>query len=298
MQYRTLGNTEFRVSTVALGCWAIVGDETWGPQDEQTSLDTLRAAIDAGVNFFDTAEMYGNGYSEILLGKVLPAFRDKVFIASKVHREKLTAEEVYKACHQSLDRLKTEYLDLYQIHWPCRTVPYEETYRALEQLRKQGKIRAIGICNFGPKDLGDFLKIGETASNQISYSMLFRAPEFGIQDLCRKHKISILPYSPLMQGLLTGKFTSADQVLARIQKMCDTIQQPMADVALAWLLSRGAVTSLIAGARTPEQVRENARAGDLVLSKEILDELTNLTDPIKNLLGPNCDMWQTESRYQ
>ncbi len=306
-----------------------MGDETWGPQEEQTSLDTLRAAIDAGITLFDTAEMYGNGYSETLLGKVLPPVRDKVVIASKVHRPELTADQVFDACHQSLTRLKTDYLDLFQIHWPCRTVPLEETYRALDQLRKQGKIRAIGICNFGPKDLADYVQIGDCVSNQISYSMLFRAAEFEIQPLCSKHNISILPYSPLMQGLLTGKFTSADQVpegrartrlfasarprarhsekgcegetfelISKIQKVCDSLQQPMADVALAWLLSRDAVSSLIAGARNPQQVHENARAADLVLSKDTLNQLTALTEPVKSILGPNPDMWQTESRYR
>jgi aryl-alcohol dehydrogenase-like predicted oxidoreductase len=331
MQYRTLGQTDLQVSVVAMGCWAIVGGFNWGPQDESDSLATIRAALDAGINFFDTAEMYGDGYSEELLAKVLPSRRAEVIIASKVSQQNLAAGQVQAACERSLRRLQTDYIDLYQIHWPNRDVPFEETLRALEDLRAAGKIRYIGVSNFGRQDMPAMLRAGRYESNQVPYNLLWRAIEFDIQPQCVEHRISILPYSPLMQGLLTGKFRSADEVpadrartrhfssvrefvrhggpgcepetfatIAAIQQICDDLNQPMAEVALAWLLAQPAVTSVIAGARTPQQMLTNARAAALTLSAETVRRLTAATDALKQQLGPDPDMWAPvdQSRYR
>lgn len=175
MRYRKLGQTDIIVSVIAMGCWPIVGDFTWGPQDEADSIATIHAALDAGINFFDTAEMYGNGYSEELLGRALAGRRHEVVIASKVGSEHLAADQVIRAGEGSLRRLRTDYIDLYQIHWPSRTVPLAETMAALERLRQQGKVRAIGVSNFGLGDLGDLLAIGRPETNQLPYSLLWRA---------------------------------------------------------------------------------------------------------------------------
>ena len=329
MVYRELGDTGLSVSAVAMGCWAIVGDATWGPQDEADSLATIEAAIDAGISFFDTAEAYGDGYSEELLGKVLPAHRDRVIIASKFGSNRHSAQEVQTACEQSLKRLRTDTIDLYQIHWPSPELPFEEAVSALSALRDQGKVRAVGISNFGVQDLGDFLKVGKTQTNQLAYNLLFRALEYAIRPMCEAEGIGILCYSPLAQGLLTGKFRSADEVpegrartrlfaakrpqakhgepgcegavfesISRIRKVCDGLGQPMADVALAWLIHQTGVTSVLAGLRTVDQARENARAGSLRLTDDVLAELTAATDPVKTALGENPDMWNHESRLR
>ena len=335
MQYRKLGRTDIPVSAIAMGCWVLAGDATWGPQDMAESIATVHAALDAGVNLFDTAEGYGGGDSESVLGQALLGRRHEAVIATKVGRANLSGGEVTRACEASLQRLRTDYVDLYQIHWPSRAVPLPETLEALERLREQGKVRAIGVCNFGLHDLSDLTKIpsrgqaiGQAETNQLPYSLLWRAIEYELRQRCVDEGIGILCYSPLAQGLLTGKFRSAGDVpdgrartrlfsgkrsearhgqagceaetfaaIDRIRHICDEIRQPMANVALAWLLHQSGVTSAIAGARRPDQIRQTAQAADLALPPEILTRLTDATEETKRIVGPNPDMWQSESRF-
>jgi len=325
MKYRRLGKTDIKVSPVAMGCWAIAGDHTWGPQDEADSIATIHAALDAGVNFFDTAEGYGNGYSEEVVGKALRDRREEAIIATKVSASHLSQDEIVKACGRSLKRLQSDYIDLYQIHWPSRTIPLDETMYALERLREQGKIRAIGVCNFAAQDLTDLLAVGHVETDQLPYSLLWRAIEYGIQPKCVEKRIGILCYSPLLQGLLTGKFATPDDVpesrgrtrhfskkrpetrhgengreeetfaaIAAIRRICKEIGKPMTEVALAWLLYQPAVTAVLAGARRPEQIYQNVRAAELALTPGVVNELAEATTELKELFGTNPDMWQPE----
>jgi myo-inositol catabolism protein IolS len=329
MRYCKLGKTDLPVSVIAMGCWALAGDATWGPQEEAESLATVHAALDAGVNFFDTAEGYGGGDSESVLGRALVGRRSEAVIATKVSRANLSALEVQQACEHSLRRLQTDYIDLYQIHWPSRTVPLDETMDALERLREQGKVRAIGVCNFGKGDLADLLQTSRVESNQLPYSLLWRAIEYEIQQSCVDENLGILCYSPLAQGLLTGKFATPDDVpegrarirlfsddrpmarhgdsgcedevfsaLDKIWPICVALGQPMAQVALGWVLHQPGVTSVIAGARTPEQMRRNAEAADLALSAETMAHLAQATQEVKDCVGPNADLWQSVSRFR
>jgi len=327
MEYKQLGQTELMVSVVALGCWGLISDWNWGEQDRSDSIATVHAALDAGINFFDTAEAYGDGESEVILGQTLAGVRHEVVIASKVSPNHLSTAEVRSACEDSLRRLKTDYIDLYQIHWPNHDLPISETMETLEQLQQQGKIRAIGVCNFGAQDLSDLLAVGQTQSNQLPYSLLWRAVEFEVQPECLENNIGILAYSPLMQGLLTGKFASADEVpegrartrhfskerpLARhsdpgceretfaaieeIRRISRDVEQPMAQVALAWLLHQPGVTAVLAGARRPDQIKQNAQAAAVALPAEAVTRLSEVTEAVKQKLGPNLDLWQTASR--
>ena len=202
MKYRPLGKTDLSVSVVAMGCWSIVGDRTWGQQSEKESIATLEAALEAGINFFDTAEGYGNGYSEQLLGKAFSGHRSEVIIASKPKSSKASTPELKRACEDALQRLNTDYIDLYQVHWPNRSVPFEQTYAGLQELLQEGKIRTIGLCNFGVGDLSDYLQKCHAASNQLPYNLLWRAIEFEIKPLCLEHDIGILSYSSLAQAFL------------------------------------------------------------------------------------------------
>jgi myo-inositol catabolism protein IolS len=329
MKYRELGKTEITVSVVAMGCWALAGDATWGAQDQAASTATVRAALDAGVNFFDTAEGYGGGDSELVLGRALAGRRHEAIIATKASGSHLSEAELQQACERSLERLRTDYVDLYQIHWPRRTVPLAETLGAMEKLRQQGKVRAIGVCNFGLGDLSDLLQAGGAETNQLPYSLLWRAIEYQIRQRCVDEGLGILCYSPLAQGLLTGKFSSPDEVpagrartrhfsaerpqvrhgeagceaqvfaaLEKIRRICDELGQPMAKVALAWLSRQPGVTSVIAGARKPEQIQQTALAADLTLSPETVGALSEATEEVKRALGSNPDMWQSEGRFR
>lgn len=331
MEYRKLGASGLSVSAVAMGCWALAGDATWGPQTEADSIATIHAALDAGVTLFDTAEGYGAGDSESLLGRALAAGgrRHRAVIATKVGRSNLSASQVQQACEDSLRRLQTDYIDLYQIHWPSRSVPLHETVGTLERLREQGKMRAFGVCNFGVQDLSDLLTIGQIETNQLPYSLLWRAIEYEIQAKCVAENIGILCYSSLAQGLLTGKFASADEVpegrartrlfaghrpqarhgepgceaeafaaIEHIRRMCGTLHQPMARVAVAWLLRQPGVTAVIAGARRPDQIQETAQAAAITLTPETVDELSTATAKLKDVIGSNPDMWQSTSRFR
>ncbi len=329
MKYRKLGDTDITVSAIAMGCWAIVGDQTWGPQDESQALDAIHAALDLGVTTFDTAEGYGRGYSEEMLGRALEGRRDEAVILTKVSSGHLAADELTAACDRSLKRLKRDYIDLYQVHWPSRRVPLEETWRALDRLREKGKIRAIGVSNFGVEDLSNILQLGSVASNQLAYSLLFRAIEYEIQPLCVNENVGIVAYSPLMQGLLTGKFATVEEVplgrartrhfasaraqadhdepgheeetfraLGSIREIAEATGHPMETLALGWLLAQEGVASVLAGARNVSQITDNVRAADTELSLPVLSDLTEATNKLKADMGHNADMWLSTPRIR
>ena len=329
MIYNKIGSAGVSVSAIVMGCWGIGGGYTWGDQDEKASIDTIRAAVELGINLFDTAEFYSDGYSEEVVGKGLKGLRDRVMIATKVWVDNLAKDKVITACEGSLRRLQTDYIDLYQIHWPNHEVPVDETLEAMEQLKREGKIRHVGVSNFGVEDLSDALKVGNLATNQMAYSLLFRALEFGILEKCIASNVDILAYSPLAQGLLTGKFKSAadvDDERARqrfyskdrsgtvhdengyedtvfeaiddIGKICDALGEPMTHVALAWVLQQPGVAAVLAGARHPDQIAMNARAVELVLPDDVMTQLNKATDMLKAQMGSNADPWRTASRIR
>lgn len=329
MRYRKLGMTDSDISEIALGCWAIGGGHTWGKQNEKDSIDTIRAAVDLGINLFDTAEFYSDGYSEEVVGKGLRNGRDKVMIATKVWVDNMERDKVIAACEGSLKRLQTDYIDLYQVHWPNWGVPVEETLEAMEQLKQDGKIRHMGVCNFGVTDLTAVLSAGDVITNQMAYSLLFRALEFEILDKCIASTVGVLAYSPLAQGLLVGKFDSPEAVdderarqrfysknrpgtvhdedgyekevfaaMAEIRSVCEEIGVPMAHVALAWVLQQPGVNAVLAGARQPDQVIMNAQATEIELTADILEKLNLVTERLKTKMGPNADPWRTASRIR
>lgn len=329
MEYRKIGTTDVEASVVSLGGWAIATDKTWGHQAEGDSIATIHAALDLGINYFDTAEGYGKGESEVVLGKALAGRRQQVLIVTKIEvdLEYVPGDEVIRRCEASLRRLNTDYIDIYRIHWPSRITPLDDTIAAMEKLRQQGKVRYLGLANFGARDIDDVLSLTYAGSNEFAYNLLFRAIEVEILPTCIEHSISIIAYSPLAQGLLTGKFSSADEVpenrartrhfsrarrqtvhgqpgheaavfaaVERIRHICRELDHPMAAVALAWLLHQPGVTSVLAGARHPDQVRENARAADIKLAPNVVAALCQATEELKQAMGSNPDMWRAESR--
>jgi len=327
MKYRRLGRTDIHVSVVCLGGWALVGDSTWGEQEKDDSIAAVRAALEAGVNFLDTAEAYGSGQSEEVLAEALGAARKDVVIATKVSQGNLHPRRLRRSCEESLRRLKTDYIDLYQMHWPSPKVPPADALAAMQELKAEGKIRVIGVSNFGAGFLRELLAAGRVESNQLCYSLLWRPIEYEIQPLCVRNDVGILCYSPLCQGLLTGKFSNADEVpegrartrlfsgkrpqsrhgqagaeaetfeaIAKIRGICSSLGRPMGTVALAWLLAQPGVTSVIAGARNASQATENAQAAELDLPADVIRQLSAATQKVKELMGANADMWQSDSR--
>lgn len=329
MEYRRLGQTDIQVSVIALGCWPFAGGAVWGEQDDDVSVATVHAALDAGINFFDTAEGYENGHSERVLGRGLKGRRGEAIIATKVSASHLTRADVIKACEQSLVNLQTDYIDLYQIHWPNWQVPLVETVEALQQLKQQGKIRAIGVSNFGVQDLREMVTLSECTTDQLPYSLLWRVIEREIQPLCLEQNVGLICYSPLAQGLLTGRYATADDVpdglsrirlyansrpmaqhsepgceaevfaaLKEVRRIADELGQPMATMALAWVKQQPGITSLLVGARKPEELHWNLPVLDLTLPADVVAELARVTEPVKTKLGNNPDMWMSISRMR
>jgi aryl-alcohol dehydrogenase-like predicted oxidoreductase len=290
---------------------------------------TVHTALDLGINTFDTAEFYGGGRSEEVLGKALQGRRDGAVIATKVWVDNMDREGVVRSCEGSLKRLRTDHIDLYLIHWPNREVALEETLEAMLSLERSGKVRSVGVCNFGVKDLDDAFTATPPIVDQLPYSMLFRAVEYEILDACKKHDLPVLAYSALAQGVLTGKYSSAADVdderarirfyskdrpgtvheeagyeeqifeaLPRIRSICQSAGVSMAHAAILWLLQRPAVRAVLVGARTADQVRKNAEAFDFVLPEQTVQQLAKVTDPLKSAMGENPDMWRTTSRFR
>jgi aryl-alcohol dehydrogenase-like predicted oxidoreductase len=331
MRYTTLPGTDLRVSVIAMGSWALAGDMAWGDQSEADSLASARAAVDAGITFFDTAPGYGEGLSEQRLGMGLEGLRQKVVIATKIGPDTMRTQAVAASVERSLRYLRTDYIDLIQIHWPSREVPLSETLEALEALKRQGKVRAIGVSNFGALDLAEALKLGVPVTNQLPYSLLSRAIEYQIVPACARAGVGVLCYSPLLWGLLAGSYSSPDavpdgrarsrhfsparkltrhqeagceretfQAIAAIGAIASRLGVSMARLAVAWLLHQPQVTSVLTGIRRPEQAVANAEAASLTLDAATLAALAEATEPVKRALGENPDLWQSgqSSRYR
>ena len=332
MKYRKLGQTDIDVSVICQGTWSLVSKDvtrTWKSNDLEDSIAAINASLEAGINFFDTAEMYGSGEAEIILAEALEKRRKNVVIASKIARPRMDRQTVRDACEASLARLKTDYIDLYQIHWPNDAVPVAETIAAMEELRAEGKIRALGVSNFGVSYASEAIAENRVEANQLCYNLLMRSIEYEVKPFCEENDISILCYSPICQGLLSGKFAAPDDVpsdrartrlfskdrprsnhgepgceeqafraIGEIREICDSLGEPMVDVSMAWLLDQPAVTSVIVGSRNVAQARENAHAADIELPSDVIASLSAATQQVKNYLGTNCDPWQSDSRLE
>lgn len=327
MQTTTIPHTDIEVSRVAFGCMSTAPNPTYDGIPDDEAVKTIHAAIEVGINFFDNAPAYGNGHAEEQLGHAIHDRRDKVVIATKASGQTLTYDEITKDCEDSLKRLQTDVIDLHQIHWPRRQVPLEESIRAMEDLKAAGKVRAIGVCNFGPQDLTELLEIITPSVNQVVYSLLARGVEIDTGPLCHEHNVGLLCYSPMAQGLLTGKYQHADEVPAerartrhfastrpqarhsdpgceaetfaaiqRVAAVAQRLDQPMAQVALAWCLHQPGVTAVLAGASKVSQVHSNAAAADIQLDADTLAELDDATRGVKEAMGASLDMWATPAR--
>ena len=330
MRYAMLGNTGIEVSRMALGCWPFAGGRVWGTQDDDDSISAVHASLDAGVTFFDTAEGYSDdSNSEEVLGRALVGRRDEAVIATKIGNAHLHPSMVVEHCEASLERLQTDYIDLYQIHWPNHDVPIEDTMAELIKLQDSGKVRALGVCNFGVRDVKDILECGAIVTNQLPYNLIWRALEFAIKPTCVANNVGIICYSPLQQGLLTGRYATPGDVpaglsrtrhfnrdreqaihgeegceeetfaaIAAVLKIAEEAGEHPAKVSLAWLLAQKGVTSLLVGARNAEEVALNTPAFDYDLPLAVVDALSVATENLKQILGENADFWQSPSRMR
>ncbi len=314
MIYRSLGRTGMQVSVACLGTMTFGWEpQDWG-SDEETAQDIVSAAIDLGINFFDTADVYARGTSEKILGKALKSSREKVVLATKCHGKMHDTDpnmfgnsrkHIIEACDASLKRLKTDWIDLYQIHRPQPSIPIDETLRALDDLIHQGKIRYAGCSTFAgwqaceayyvAKSLG----INSFVTEQPPYNLLDRRIERDLLPFCRTYNWGVIPWSPLAGGILSGKYLDgsgtgarysssdpADRLkqvpkpkLMRLKALADRNEKSMAAISLAWVANQPGVTSPIIGARSIEQLKESAEACQLKLSEKILRQIDDIFEP-------------------
>jgi len=303
MERRKIGSLD--VTVVGIGC------NNFGTRiDEVATQAVVGAALDAGINLFDTADIYGGTRSEEFLGRALGTRRDEAVVATKFgmpldeDRKGASAAYVRSAVEDSLRRLGTDRIDLYQLHAPDPTVPIAETLGALDELVRAGKVREIGCSNFGAEQIDEAAQVGADSgiarfvSVQNEYSLLQRAPEQGVLDACERHGLAFLPYFPLASGLLTGKYRRDEEPPAgtrlaampaerreralsagrfdRVEKLSAWVEprgRTLLELAFAWLLARPAVASVIAGATKPEQVHANAGAAEWSLTDDELREI-------------------------
>ena len=326
MQYRQLGKSELKLPVVCFGAWAI-GGWMWGGTDDDAAVRAIHAAVDNGITCIDTAPAYGMGHSEAVVGKAIADRRDRVILATKCglrwdvtdgqfyfdtvdnsnapkkFYKNLRPDSVRLECENSLRRLKTDYIDLYQCHWPDPTTSIEDTMGELLALQREGKIRAIGVSNFTVEMMQECLSCGRIESDQPRYSALDRKIEDSILPFCRENQIGVLAYSPIEQGMLSGKvgpdreFNEGDQrrnkplfsrenrvkvleMLESLRPIGEAHNATFSQLFIAWTVSQPGLTAALVGARNEAQVIENAAAGDIVLSET---ETSTIRDAVESL---------------
>lgn len=297
MQYRKLGSSDLEVSVIGFGCWAM-GKAFWGDDVvDEDSAAAVHKALDLGITLFDTAAVYGFGHSEEVLAGALGERRSDIVLATKcglswddqgsIYRSS-KPEDIIQGCEDSLRRLRTDVIDLFQVHWPDENVPFEDTMDALVSLRDAGKIRYIGVSNFSAPQMRRMITRGELVSNQPPYSLLNRGIEKEVLPFCNESDTGILCYSPMQRGLLTGRygpgttfpdtdarskdplwqgerFERALAAIDRLKALAGEYDRTVSQLALAWVINQPGVTVALAGAKRPWQIEETAAAGDWVL---------------------------------
>lgn len=330
MEYTNLGNTDLKVTRIVFGAWAI-GGWMWGGADKKDALNAIDASIYNGVTTIDTAPVYGFGRSEEIVGEAIKGKRDKVQILTKyglrwdssegvfyfqsksnegkdVNIHKYAGKEsVILECENSLRRLKTDVIDLFQIHWHDEGTPISETMEAIEKLLKDGKIKAAGVSNYTAEWLDTARKSVNIASNQVPYSMVLRDIEESLIPYCLDNNIGILAYSPLQRGLLTGKITPdykfnegdhrpgtpyfqpgnlkfINDFLNKIKPIADSRGASLTQLVIRWTLEQPGISAALVGARNPQQVEHNIKALNVKLSKDEIDTINAELEELNNKL--------------
>jgi aryl-alcohol dehydrogenase-like predicted oxidoreductase len=314
METKRLGHSDLEITRVGIGAWAMGGPGyafAWGAQDDDESIQAIHAGLDSGMNWIDTAAVYGLGHSERIVAKALSGLTDPPYVFTKCERvwneqgeigKSLKAESIRKECEASLERLGVERIDLYQIHWPEPNEDIEEGWTTLAELQKEGKIRHIGVSNFSAGQMAQIAEIAPITSLQPPFSLIRREIEAEVLPYCGKEDIGVIVYSPMASGLLSGSMTREriatlpsddwrsrsaafkEPQLTKNLGLADRLRSiggnygvSAGAVAIAWTLAHPAVTAAIVGLRNPTQVAGVAPAADLKLSGEEIAELSQMT---------------------
>jgi myo-inositol catabolism protein IolS len=342
MKKRTLGSSGLQVSVLGMGCWQYGGGSYWGEQNQQDVDEVVHKALDMGVNYFDTAEVYNDGESERSLGISLKGRRHEAIIGSKISTSNTQPSVLREHCEASLKRLQTDYIDLYMLHWPISPLSVKhftqnealiasppqvpEVFEALRNLQKEGKIRHIGISNHGVQQMKEVQATGvEVVANEMAYNLLSRAIEESVLPYCIESRIGVIGYMPLLQGLLTGKYASIDelrplqarsrhfhhsrgegtrhgeegaeaeinQALGEIRKLADELGTHPIVLSLAWAVANEAVCTTIVGSRNVAQLELNILGATYELAAGTVNRLNEITEPVLQKLGNNPDYYES-----
>ena len=300
MEYVTFGKTDNKISRISYGCWEMGGSH-WELTSDEINTKAVHKALDEGITSFDTAEAYGDGHSEEVLGKALEGRRKDIFLATKVAKTNLSPSDLRNSITASLRRLRTDYVDLYYIHWPNPEIPLEETMEEMVKIQKEGLIKYIGVSNFDVPLLKTAMKIGRVEAIQNEYSLLHRAIEKEILPFCLENSISVMSYSSIAKGILTGIFhfggvkikdtdfraarrlflpahlEAEKELLLAMKKIADSLHISCGQLALAWLFSKKGLSSALVGTQSEKHFLENISAVGVSVSKDdlsVLDEVS------------------------
>jgi myo-inositol catabolism protein IolS len=310
MLYRELGTTGAQVSEIILGAWQF-GQDSWSDVKDSESVAAIHAALDAGINMIDTAVGYGKGYSEQIVGNAVKDRRDKVLIASKIGA---APDSILKGIDACLERMGIDYIDLYQVHYPSPKIPIADTIGAMDEIRKAGKVRFVGVSNFSLEQMQQAVATAKIDTCQPPYNVFWRQFDADVLPFCRENGIAVIPYSPLAQGLLTGKFQDRSTIPADIrshsklfaegifeqcmQVVRDVIEpiarahdKTLAQTAIAWTLQTPGITAPIVGARTPQQVEGNLGGVGWKLTDEEYQAISEAGAKISVQLDFSSNMW-------
>ncbi|MBB6734713.1 aldo/keto reductase [Cohnella zeiphila] len=345
MKRKRLGKTYISLSVLGMGCWAYGGGAYWGEQSQKDVNDVVHAALDQGINYFDTAEVYNDGESERSLGLALKGRRTQAVIGTKVSTSNTKSAALRKHCEESLRRLGTDYIDIYMLHWPINQKAIEhftadqslisspptvqEAFDTLMQLRREGKIRAVGISNHGLRQMEEARQTGaDIAVNELPYNLISRAIEDGIMPYCVDNQIGVLGYMAMQQGILTGAHSTADSLsaprahsrhfhytrggdmsrhgeegaeeeifdlLRGMKEIAAEIHTDIPTLSLAWAMAGEGITSTLVGSRNVAQLMINVKAASEPLPRDVIERLNKLSEPVLAKLGTNPDYYENRN---
>lgn len=287
---------------LGVGTWVFGGNQ-WGGQDDADSLGIMEAALDLGLTHFDTASGYGAGRSESLIGECLKGRREGVYLASKFFPSQQTAQYALEQLEASLQRLQTDYVDLYYIHWPITGKDLRPLMEGLEQARAQGKLRAIGVSNFSTAQMDELRAIGRIDVHQLCYNAFWRYPEREVIPYCVQHGISVVTYSSMARGILAGKYPREPQFpegddrgrmvyfdaevwphvyagVEQLKALAAEVGRSLTHLSLLWVLKQPGITTALAGARNAAQLRENVAALNGEVPAEVFTRMSAITDEV------------------
>ncbi|MFI3206169.1 MAG: aldo/keto reductase [Clostridia bacterium] len=342
MKMNKLGKSDILVSAFGMGCWSYGGGSYWGEQSQSNVDDIVDYALNAGVNYFDTAEVYNNGDSEISLGLALKGKREKAIIGSKVSTSNVRKKDLIEHCEDSLKRLGTDYIDVYMLHWPVNQKAIEhfstsetafdnfpnagEVMDTMKLLKKQGKIREIGVSNHGSKQIEELISLNsDFVVNELPYNLISRAVEKNILNTCKTNNIGVFGYMAYQQGILTNKYNhpselsiaqlhsrhfaqtrggdmsrhfedGAEEEIANLLKVMADIAKEYGvtknDLSLSWAMANDAITSTLVGSRDVKQLSENLKSAEYILCDDVKKALDKASKPIWDKMGDSPDYYE------